>query len=148
MKGLPPRLLAPFVAAVAAVAVLGAPADGAQAASVTPQAVFTAPTRVPVDLPGRRYRKGMVVPTRHTLVVRRVTLDPRESLDVTMSCDVDRRIASFGFREEFPFGFRIATGQSPSYYGKRRVRLTFFWVARFSPDRRASGSIYLLCRPR
>ena len=122
----------------------------AGAAEVGSQVERTNPAKFPEDLPGcapRRCVRGGTIPRGWVLLSRRVTLDAGERrAGMTFRCPGGRRFLTFGFLERDDLIIQIPRSQFP-YRNRSRIRVLA--ERSIAPvNRRASGTLYAVCRPR
>ena len=139
----------PCIPALFMALTLVAPAP-AGAAEVGRQVERSSPAKFPENLPGcapRRCARGTTIPRGWVLLSRRVTLDAGERrAGMTFSCPGRRRFQTFGFLERDDLIIQIPRSQYPY---QRRSRVRVLAERSIVPvGRRASGTLYAVCRPR
>ncbi len=129
----------------AATAVLAFAATGVASAADAPivtDQMTSASRYAPVLIPGTGIKKGERLPAGARIIYRDVTLEGKQTVNVTMRAPAGKRMRALAFKEPIQIGFST-TGKG-SYYGRKQVKLRTYVAPKATGE--VSARVYALVR--
>lgn len=129
----------------AATAVLALASTGVATAADAPivsDQMTSASHYAPVLIPGTGIKKGARLPSGARIIYRDVTLEGKQTVNVTLRAPAGKRMRALAFREPAKVGFST-TGKG-SYYGRKEARLRAFVAPHVTGE--ATTRFYALVR--